>query len=110
MTACGRAVTPYYKDSSKNCPRRSSPPARLVSPPFPEVSDEAPKCCFGCWMFAACWSALSLSYAVEDKAPVPAPTEAAKKLGGSIDGYRLEFACKMALMGVTGIEPVTSSV
>ena len=48
-------------------------------------------------LFAACWSALSLSYAVEDKAPVPAPTEAAKKLGGSIDGYRFEFACKMAL-------------
>jgi len=47
-------------------------------------------------LFAASLSAFSFSHAVEDKTPA-APTEAAKKLGGDIDGYRFEFACKMIL-------------
>src|SRR4051812_3247992 len=49
-------------------------------------------------LIAASVSLLPLVSTAEDKAPaVPAPTDAAKKLGGAIDGYRFEFACKMPL-------------
>lgn len=48
-------------------------------------------------IFAVCASLSLTSISAQDKAPEP--TEAAKKLGGSIDGYRFEFPCKQALSG-----------
>lgn len=45
--------------------------------------------------FAVCFSVLPTGFAQPEKDQ--APTEAAKKLGGSIDGYRFEFPCKEAM-------------
>ena len=45
--------------------------------------------------FAGCFSLLATTSAQPDK--TPAPTAAAKKIGGSIDGYRFEFPCKEAM-------------